>query len=52
MFSQRGLREHLRFEWFTKVETEADLDSRLSEAKCLLVEGPAAYNELVTKYVM
>ena len=47
-----ALRDKLRFEWFRTVEIGGDIDERLQNAKRLLDEGPAAYNDILNKYAL
>ena len=47
-----ALRDKLRFEWFSEVEIEGDMEKRIKAAKRLLEEGPEAYNEVLNKYVL
>jgi len=47
-----ALRDKLRFEWFSNVEIEGDMDKRIEAAKRLLEEGPEAYNDVLNKYVL
>ncbi len=47
-----ALRDKLRFEWFSEVEIEGDMEKRIKAARRLLEEGPEAYNEVLNKYVL
>ncbi|MBM4424508.1 MAG: hypothetical protein FJ030_14165 [Chloroflexi bacterium] len=47
-----ALRDKLRYEWMVAVELETNMEKQLVEAKRLLKEGPAAYNEILNKYAV
>lgn len=47
-----ALRDNLRYDWMVHVELETDRRKQLEEAKRLLEEGPAAYNEILNKYAV
>jgi len=48
-----AMRDRLRYAWFVDVEIgTGKLDERLEAARKMLMDGPAEYNEVLTKYVM
>ena len=48
-----ALRDQLRFAWFIDVEVgSGNLEDRIENACKMMIDGPAKYNELLTKYVM